>query len=857
MKPKLRLVKGVIFLLLLSTLNLRLSTAFAQGTAFTYQGRLNSGSSPGNGLYDLRFKLFVDPLGNTQTGSTQLTNAVPVTNGLFMVTLDFGAGVFNGTNCWLEVDVKTNGAGSYVNLSPLQALTPAPFALFAENVGGGGLSAGTYGSAVTFNNAADQFSGTFTGNGASVSNVNAVTLNGLGAGGFWQLGGNNVVDGQFLGSTNNHAVEIWVNGTRALRFEPNTNGAPNIIGGATVNFVDAGIVGATIAGGGNVSGNFYLGGGSNHVAAIFGTIAGGRVNTVAADHAFIGGGISNTVQAIAYDSVIGGGVANVIQTNAAESVLGGGTFNTIQQNAEYSFLGGGDANSVQSNAYFAVLTGGYNNSIQTNAYYSVIGGGYRNTIQTSGGDSVIGGGGYNSVQAGASYGTIAGGEDNTIQSPYSTIAGGLFNTIQSNTYYAIVGGGYGNVIVNGSESTIGGGDLNSVNGYDSTIGGGRGNVTGAFSPYSTVAGGEYNTSSGWAATVAGGLSNSVFAYYGTAGGGQLNTVYGYASTVPGGNGNWASGSYSFAAGNLAQAVHNGAFVWSDASATSPFSSTTDNQFSVRATGGVRFVTGGQGLTLDGQLQAASLQGNLDASYVASGTLSDARLSGNVALRSASLNVFAGDLLMFGGAAYHNLSLSGGNAAGYLYGSYPALGDGIHLGYNYYYDAAGIGHFSNAGGLTSRISAQYGQIDLAVGLTPGAAPTIDRLVANGTGVTVYGTFNNFSDRNAKQDFAPVSPALILAKVAQLPLSEWSYKEDVGTRHVGPMAQDFHSLFHIGTDDRHIAPIDEGGVALAAIQGLNQKVEAKDVEIRQLKQQNEALKKRLDNLEQMVKSFMAKN
>jgi hypothetical protein len=115
-----------------------------------------------------------------------------------------------------------------------------------------------------------------------------------------------------------------------------------------------------------------------------------------------------------------------------------------------------------------------------------------------------------------------------------------------------------------------------------------------------------------------------------------------------------------------------------------------------------------------------------------------------------------------------------------------------------------------------------------------APTLQRLLADGAGVTVNGTFNNVSDRNAKQDFSSVNPAAILDKVIGLPLSEWSYKEDPTTRHIGPVAQDFRSAFAIGTDERHIAPLDEGGVALAAIQGLNRKLEQeleqKDSEIR---------------------------
>jgi len=116
-----------------SIISLSTSTAFAQGTAFTYQGRLNSSGSPANGLYDFRFKLYSDPLGNTQVGASYLTNAIPVATGLFITTIDFGAGIFSGSNYWLEVDVRTNNAGSYTVLSPLQAVTPTPYAIMANN----------------------------------------------------------------------------------------------------------------------------------------------------------------------------------------------------------------------------------------------------------------------------------------------------------------------------------------------------------------------------------------------------------------------------------------------------------------------------------------------------------------------------------------------------------------------------------------------------------------------------------------------------------------------------------------------------------------------------------------------------
>jgi hypothetical protein len=171
-----------------------------QGTAFVYQGRLNANGTPANGNYDLRFKLFVDPFGNMQSGSTILSDAVPVTNGLFALTLDFGS-VFNGSNYWLEVDVKTNLAGAYANLTPLQPVTPAPYAIFAENLSAGGLTSGTYSNAVSFSNPSNNF----TGSGAALSNVNATTLGGLTAGQFWKTGGNagTTAGTSFLGTTDN------------------------------------------------------------------------------------------------------------------------------------------------------------------------------------------------------------------------------------------------------------------------------------------------------------------------------------------------------------------------------------------------------------------------------------------------------------------------------------------------------------------------------------------------------------------------------------------------------------------------------------------------------------------------------
>src|SRR5262249_47287609 len=119
----------------------------------------------------------------------------------------------------------------------------------------------------------------------------------------------------------------------------------------------------------------------------------------------------------------------------------------------------------------------------------------------------------------------------------------------------------------------------------------------------------------------------------------------------------------------------------------------------------------------------------------------------------------------------------------------------------------------------------------------------------------------SDRNAKENFAAVSPLRVLDKVLSLPISQWNFKADAGTTHIGPMAQDFYAAFGVGPDDKHIATVDGDGVALAAIQGLNEKVETRSQKVEgrtglleERLQQKETeitdLKARLEKLERLL-------
>src|ERR1041385_5777501 len=237
------------------------SPAFAQGTAFTYQGQLRDNGAPASGIYDLRFTIYDSTNSPGVILAGPITNAATaVSNGLFTVALDFGASAFTGASNWLQIAVRTNGSGSFTNLSPRQQLTPTPYAIFAENVGASGIS-GTYGNAVNFNNGANNFDGTFTGQFfGSVFTGGLFTGSflgrGAGLGDVWHTAGNlgTTPAANFLGTIDNQPLEVRVNNQRALRIEPSSDPsagfAPNVIAGHKDNFVSTNIGGSVIGGGG-------------------------------------------------------------------------------------------------------------------------------------------------------------------------------------------------------------------------------------------------------------------------------------------------------------------------------------------------------------------------------------------------------------------------------------------------------------------------------------------------------------------------------------------------------------------------------------------------------------------------------
>ncbi len=324
-------------------------------------------------------------------------------------------------------------------------------------------------------------------------------------------------------------------------------------------------------------------------------------------------------------------------------------------------------------------------------------------------------GGSNNTASGTNA-TVAGGVDNIASGLQSTIGGGSTNDATGEA--STVAGGFANQATQ-IDATIAGGSENTASGSGAFIGGGSQNIASAnytvatgglqnesADIYAAIGGGNLNFSAGDASTISGGFFNDATNLDAAVGGGSENIASGVAATIPGGSQNTAAGDLSFAAGFGAtvDAAHDGAMLFAD-SRDFFFFSARANEFAVRATGGVRLVTG--------------------------------------------VN-----------------------------------------------------------------SSQNGVPNAGVGLNPGG-----------------GTWLSLSDRNAKENFEPVDGQEILHKVVTLPLAEWNYKtQDESERHLGPMAQDFHATFGLGPDEVHIADIDLGGVALAAIQGLYTQVKQENAELR---------------------------
>jgi hypothetical protein len=343
------------FVLVVAAFSILLGTsvALAQTTSFTYQGRLTDGGTAANGNYDLQFVLFDSLSGGAQVGATQTLNTVAVSNGVFTVSLDFGANSFPGANRFLEISARPTG-GSFTLLTPRQQITSTPYAV--RSLGAT--------SADTANNAT-QLGGVAAANyvqtsdsrlsdprpptpGSSNYIQNSASPQ---ASSNFNISGNGTVAGTLSGNLVNATTQYNLNGSRIL----SNPGDENLFAGTGAGAVNTGsfntFVGSRAGAANTATSNTFVG------------QAAGLRNTTGDLNSFVGksAGVLNTT---GRNNSFFGSAAGQANTGDSNSFFGTFTGNVTTGN-ENSFFGdrAGISNTAgRSNAFFGFLAGSSNST---------------------------------------------------------------------------------------------------------------------------------------------------------------------------------------------------------------------------------------------------------------------------------------------------------------------------------------------------------------------------------------------------------------------------------------------------------------------------------------------------------------
>ncbi|HAV60805.1 MAG TPA: hypothetical protein DCY13_00375, partial [Verrucomicrobiales bacterium] len=484
-------------------------------------------------------------------------------------------------------------------------------------------------------------------------------------------------------------------------------------------------------------------------------------------------------------NVVMGSPANLVGSGVYGATIGGGGAAAFID----GFILSTGTNRVDAD--FGTIGGGVFNTIGTGDIAPTIGGGLKNTIQSSAYAATIGGGYLNTVETDSDVSTIGGGSQNTIasQAIVGTIGGGFANMIGSDNFGVAIGGGsYNRIESGGTESTIAGGTRNRIqsNTVQSTIGGGDANTIQAEGSASTIGGGVQNTieRDSFYSTIGGGTQNTI----------ETNTT---ALTIGGGDNNHIMD------GVFASSIGGGYLN------------------TIRSNADYSTIPGGRENTVGIDAKHAFAAGRrAKANHTGAFVWADSELADFASTATNQFNVRAsGGARIVGRGGFTNPQL--------------------------------LLQQTDTAGLARLRMGVSGSTDWDMVVTGGATPELRFFTAGGNRLSVQSdgdvfatSFNPTSDRAAKENFQPIDPEEVLNKVAALPLTMWNYKSDPDTRHLGPVAQDFHAAFGVGPDDKHIATVDADGVALAAIQGLNRKLEQKETEIAELKARLERLERLLE-------------
>lgn len=636
----------------------------------------------------------------------------------------------------------------------------------------------------------------------------------------------------FPGTTGSSAVfELEAGGDTLLQLDPNGANIPNVVVGTGHTVSSRGV---TVAGGFD-----------NEASGVSATVGGGDGNTASSEQATVGGGNGNEASEEA--ATVGGGAFN--EASGREATVAGGTGNTASD--QWTTVAGGTGNtaSVQN----AAVGGGFGNT--ASGQNATVGGGQSNTaggllatvpggargaaeddrsfvwsdgtgyhaIPNTGNDGLssstavddepVTGTRTFSVSAldGVRFITGTPGSPNVtyIESGGTLVPGGnavgapsgdgltLETDDGSRTLEVGVPTGDGNGNTAGG-NVLAGSPNNSINGAVGAVVAGGGSDTAANSVsdnYATVGGGLSNTAEGISSTVGGGDGNTAGFTGATVGGGQDNTASTANATVGGGTGNTAGGLGSAPAATVGGGENN--------TAEGPHATVGGGENNTAS--GISATVGGGLNNTAGKFTATVGGGQSNTASEDFGTVPGGGFGAAEETRTFVWN---------DGTGYHAIP----NTSSDGLSSNTAVDDEPVTGAN-----------------TFSVSATGG-----VRFVTGDAsnPNVTYIPSDSAGWTTT------SSRAVKTNIDPVEPREALAGVEELEVATWEYETEdesgAGTTHIGPMAEDFHDAFDVGSSDEHINSVNADGVAFAAIKGLSAKLD-------DTRQERDEHEERIDDLE----------
>jgi type VI secretion system secreted protein VgrG len=875
--------------------------AFAQGTSFTYQGRLNNGSSAANGSFDLTFALFTTNTGGAAIAGPLTNGAVAVSNGLFTTFIDFGPGPWIGGNNWLEIGVRSNGVASFTALTPRQQITPTPYAVTAEAVIAGGITSGMLadgavtgrkiddGGATAFQSfqqiaqsngggdSAVPFSGLSLFPPATIPSL-ALSINGSSFGTVIGFSG-----AEALSTPYSFLIEVQSAG---IAVDPDSKIGQT----AQLTFTRNG---RSTAFGGVVTG-----------CSLSGSSSSGLLYLVRIES-------SLSYLALSKDYNL---FQNQTAPGAAASI-----YHTISGNTASQTLAASYAAHEALIQYAETDLNFFNRVLENEGVFYLFN-------QSASPPSLILGDSASAYLAAPNSPFLYYGNTSTNPPAGAEFIRAFSKAVHQSTLKSTVNN-YDFTAPSQSVTA----SASAAEGLGENYDFGSGIATAAFDQQ--LANVRADRESVERALIAGSSTapdlrpGYTFSLTDLTGAG-LGGSYVVTSVHHAGFVRVTNGVSSFFYGNQFEAVPAAqnyrpalaapkplaepctAVVTGPAGATInsdkygrvkvQFHWDRRGHFDLNSSGWVRVASPVAGADhamlflphIGDEVLVSFIQGDPDRPVITGSllngdamppyTLSAGR---NIStIQSVATDGLMNEIKFDDTAGAQNFSLQAAkdmnttvannftltaNAMTFRPVSSLSITGNVAVGLTTPSARLEVSSSGNNGApqlrLDQTLSADFARIrlvsgnaangvwDIAAGgsspnvlnffVSPGVAlagTNILTLHANGS-ATLSGTLAQGSDRAHKENLQPVDPQTVLDKVSQLPITRWNYITEPGVDHLGPMAQDFYGLFRLGADDKHITTVDEGGVTLAAIQALARQLKEKDAEI-------QALQRRLEKLEQ---------